>query len=129
MPVRRRNDKRRAELTDEHEAWLAGDDRGSVFVQFSPATELKELWEAHAERIVADHVADYPGTRPTRWWEFESDQTRRRLGGTNASVRRTGSQAYILIRSALNLDQPVDGEILFWHGGRYSWQPNRFPRS
>lgn len=99
MPVRRRTDKRRAEVTDEHEAWLNGDDKASGFVQYAPEGELAELWAAHSARIVAEHVVIYPGTRPARWWQYEAPrlplgtfpgcyydgklpEPRRRLGGT-----------------------------------------------
>src|SRR5882762_9486731 len=81
MPVRRRIDKRRQEVTDEHEAWLHGDDKGSGFIQYAPNDELAALWATHSERIVADHVAVYPGTRPARWWKYEAVEPRRRLGG------------------------------------------------
>ena len=82
MPVRRRVDKRRQAVTDEHEAWLQGDDKASGFVQYAPTDELAALWTQHSERIVAEHVALYPGTRPARWWQHESREPRRRLGGT-----------------------------------------------
>jgi hypothetical protein len=80
MPVRRRIDKRRAEVTDEHEAWLHGEDKASGFIQYAPNDELAALWGAHSERIVADHVSNYPGTRPVRWWQY-AVEPRRRLGG------------------------------------------------
>ena len=70
MPVRKRIDKRKQEVTDCHEAWLNGDDKASGFVQYAPEGELAELWAAHSERIVAEHVTIYPGTRPTRWWRY-----------------------------------------------------------
>jgi hypothetical protein len=99
MPVRRRNDKRRAEVTEEHEAWLHGDDKASGFVKYSPDDELVALWETHAERIIAEHVTIYPGSRPHRWWQYSAPripvgtypgvwydgklpEPRQRLGGT-----------------------------------------------
>jgi hypothetical protein len=81
MPVRRRADKRRQAVTDEHEAWLQGHGKASGFVQYAPSDELAALWAAHAERMVAEHVTAYPGTRPGRWWQFETVEPRRRLGG------------------------------------------------
>jgi hypothetical protein len=71
MPVRRRVDRRRTEVTDEQEAWLR-DDKASGFVQYAPDDVLAALWEAHSERIVAEHVTNYPGTRPARWWQHEA---------------------------------------------------------
>jgi hypothetical protein len=98
MPVRRRADKRRAEVTDEHEAWLNSDDRAAGFVPYAPDDELAALWAVHSERIVADHVAISPGTRPHRFWQYSAPrlplgtfpgcyfdgklpEPRRRLGG------------------------------------------------
>jgi hypothetical protein len=72
VPVRRRIDKRRAEVTDEHEAWLQGNDSGCGLVPYSTHEELAALWAAHSERIVAEHVTNYPGTRPARWWQHEA---------------------------------------------------------
>jgi hypothetical protein len=99
MPVRKRVDKRRAEVTDEHKAWLHGDDKASGFVQYAPNDELAALWETHSERIVAEYVTIRPGTRPVRWWRYsapripvgtfpgcyydgELPEPRQRLGGT-----------------------------------------------
>jgi hypothetical protein len=82
MPVRKRKDLRRAEVTDEHEAWLRSDDKAAGFVKYAPDDELAALWAAHSERIVAEHVAAHPGSRPERWWKFQSPEPRRRLGGT-----------------------------------------------
>ena len=28
----------------------------------------------HRDRIVAEHVVEHPGTRPTRWWEFSAPE-------------------------------------------------------
>jgi hypothetical protein len=34
--------------------------------------QQRALWEEHRDRIVAEHVAESPGTRATRWWEFDA---------------------------------------------------------
>jgi hypothetical protein len=72
MPVRKRVDKRRQSVTDQHEAWLQGNDKASGFVKYAASDELAALWDAHAERIVAAHVSLYPGTRPERWWQYSA---------------------------------------------------------
>jgi hypothetical protein len=36
--------------------------------------QQRALWEQHRDRIVAEHVAENPGTRPTRWWEFDAPE-------------------------------------------------------
>src|SRR5438132_718453 len=81
MPVRRRIDRRRQDVTDEHEAWLLGDQFAGGLFKYSPAEELAAFWAEHSERIVADHVAEFPGTRPARWWQREASEPRKRLGG------------------------------------------------
>jgi hypothetical protein len=75
MPVRKRLDKRRQEVTDEHEAWLHGDNKAAGFVKYAPDGELAALWAAHSERIVADHVADHPGSRPERWFQYDAPRS------------------------------------------------------
>lgn len=72
MPIRRRIDKRREDITEEQEAWLNGDDKGAVFFKFLPDDELLAFWNLHSERIVAEHVARYPGSRPVRWWDYDA---------------------------------------------------------
>ena len=72
MPVRKRKDLRRAEVTDQHESWLHGDDKASEFVKYAPDNELAALWFDHSERIVTEHVADHPGSRPERWWQYDA---------------------------------------------------------
>jgi hypothetical protein len=81
MPVRRRIDKRREEVTDQHEAWLRGADIGCGLIPYSPREELATLWAAHSDRIVTEHVTLYPGTRPARFWQYEAVDPRQRLGG------------------------------------------------
>ena len=81
MPVRRRVDKRREAITDEHEAWLHGDDNRAGFFKYSLHNDLAALWAANSERVIAAHVADYPGTRPARWWQYDASEPRCRLGG------------------------------------------------
>lgn len=44
MPVRKRNLKRRGELSDEEQAWLNGEDNCG-FVRFMPREKLEALWE------------------------------------------------------------------------------------
>src|SRR5882672_948942 len=100
MPVRKRVDKRKQAVTDQHEAWLHGNDAAAGFIKYSPSEELAALWDAHAERIVAEHVADNPGTRPQRWYQYDAPrlaapgmyydnklpEPRRRLSGVGTPV-------------------------------------------
>ena len=51
MPRKIRNNKRRAALTADARAWLAGEPRG--FFEFKSHDELIPLWEAHGDPDVA----------------------------------------------------------------------------
>jgi hypothetical protein len=85
MPRRKRVNRRRVELTDQQIAWLNGDDDGSEFFYFHDRDELRLFWIAHGERVTAEHVAENPGTRPRRWWQYDSPEPRRRIGGIGSA--------------------------------------------
>jgi hypothetical protein len=51
MPVKRRTNKRRDELTDNARAWLRGEPCG--FFEFKGHEELLALWQAHGDESVA----------------------------------------------------------------------------
>jgi hypothetical protein len=71
MPVRKRFEKRRQMLGDDAADWLRGGD-GGAWIYFQTADELAALWHDHGELLVAEHVDQYPGTRPERWWHFDA---------------------------------------------------------
>src|SRR4051794_17065283 len=41
----------------------------------------RQLWAEHGQSIVAEWIADRPGTRPTYWWRYEAPGPRVRCGG------------------------------------------------
>lgn len=45
MPVRRRSDKRRAEIDEDGAAWLRGEPNG--FFEFKPTLELEDFWRRY----------------------------------------------------------------------------------
>jgi hypothetical protein len=51
MPVKRRNNKRRLELSDDARAWLEG--RPCGFFEFKHPDELIPLWLAHGDSKAA----------------------------------------------------------------------------
>jgi hypothetical protein len=73
MAVRRRTDKRRGELSGDALAWL--EDRPCGFFKFKGDDYLANLWKTHGDAVVAEHVEDFPGTRPARWWEYDSPRS------------------------------------------------------
>ena len=93
MPIKRRVSKLREPLDADHEAWLKGARSYCEF--FDGEDKLAEHWREHGERIVAEWVSEFPGTRPDRWWQYSAPrgpdgklkrpfgwpELRRRLGG------------------------------------------------
>jgi hypothetical protein len=110
MPVKRRVDKRREELTPEAEAWLTGEEPRGEFWIFESKDKLARTWADHRDRILAEWVAKNPGTRPAQWWDYDAPriplgtytgrfydgelpEPRQRLAGTGTPAHET--QAYI----------------------------------
>jgi hypothetical protein len=38
---------------------------------------LAAVWADHGDAIVAEHVAEHPGSRPHRWWQYSAPEPRR----------------------------------------------------
>jgi hypothetical protein len=74
MPVKRRISKRRVDLEDGAERWLRDEPCG--FFKFKTDEDLRALWAEHGDRIVAEWVANNPGTRPTQWWKYSTPEPR-----------------------------------------------------
>jgi hypothetical protein len=72
MAVKRRTPKRRQAADEEEEKWLRGEPCG--FIRFIEEERLAKLWQDHRERIIAEHVAEWPGTRPCRWWQYDAPE-------------------------------------------------------
>src|SRR5678815_4034703 len=84
MPIKRRTDKRRPDLPEGAIDWLHGGNGlagGWFYLDAGSEDGLTALWRAHADEIVAEHVAEYLGTRPRRWWDYDAPEPRQRLGG------------------------------------------------
>jgi hypothetical protein len=80
MPRKLRQPKNREQLNPDALEWLGGNDR-VAWAYLVSADELVALWRDWGDQFVADHVAEYPGTRPDRWWAHDAPEPRRRLGG------------------------------------------------
>jgi hypothetical protein len=98
MPVKRRQAKKREDLSAEQEAWLQGFDRAACFFAFLPKDELAGFWAEHGDRVIEEHVAQWPGrahpdggnmntpriavgTYPDCWYDGKLPEPRMRLGG------------------------------------------------
>jgi len=55
--------------------------------------DLVDGWQQFGPRILEEHIAETPGTRPWGWWQFEAPGRRRVLGVryTPASERAKGT--------------------------------------
>ena len=80
MPVKRRAGKRRPDLPTEAVDWLH-DGTGGAWIYFVTEEEKLDLWREFEDEVVAEHISEWPGTRPERWWEFSAPEPRRRVGG------------------------------------------------
>jgi hypothetical protein len=94
--------------------WLLWED---VFV-FECCLSLDAVWADNREWVVAEHVAEHPGTRPVRWWEYDAPRSdddyagwdpgtapkqRKRLGG----VGQTFAEAGFAVKPYWHLGIPV----------------------
>jgi hypothetical protein len=76
MPRRQRTDfTRRQALDADGEAWLRNEPCG--WFKFKGEEFLKQLWQDHGESIVEEHVTQWPGTRPARWWQYDAPRSPR----------------------------------------------------
>lgn len=90
MPVRRKLMKRaKIELTEGQIAWLNSEPYQNTISHFCAYFNAgllkyqgtKELWDTHKSDILEKWILKHPGTRPERWWEFDTTEARLRLGG------------------------------------------------
>jgi hypothetical protein len=77
----RRQRARAADVSPERLDWLRGGAGGEDEQFCSIPEEFAALWHGYEEQIVGEHIAEQPGTRPLRWWEFSAPEPRRRVGG------------------------------------------------
>jgi len=88
MPRKRRNPKtRRAEIPANVLAYLKDDFSGSPEVARNVRAavyfnDIAAWWGLMKDEILEDWAREQPGTRPRAWWEYNSKEPRRRLGGT-----------------------------------------------
>ncbi|HJU18585.1 MAG TPA: hypothetical protein VJ770_19205 [Stellaceae bacterium] len=89
--------------------WLVGrDSDGAEWAPLLDAEELPVLWEAIRDDVIAEHVRNYPGTRPRGWWAFDAPEPRRKLGGTGEP---RGTSLCGLTPSGLYDDYPKPREL------------------
>lgn len=105
MPVKRRKSKQKAALSPGATRWLRGehhedieeiDPEEIVWYLFESDDELAQTWRENADWVLAEWIAENPGTRPEHWWRYDAPrdtstgrywdgefpEPRIRLGGT-----------------------------------------------
>ncbi|MGU3496409.1 hypothetical protein ACLBXM_20415 [Xanthobacteraceae bacterium A53D] len=86
MPtLRRRRTERRPPLTEDQTEWLRGSSRTDVDL-FETDDQQAALWQTNGAAVVAEHIRQWPGTRPRRWWQLEAPGARERVGGTGTAL-------------------------------------------
>lgn len=74
MVLRRSQRPHKAEATDLRGICVSGvafrHDADKRPVPSPSLEELAEFWREHGDRLVAEHVATHPDTRPWAWWQF-----------------------------------------------------------
>lgn len=143
MPVRRKDAKRRLGLTpacrkelEQGFAWP------TPFDGYRNDPDDQEAgWREHGEQVLADWIAQHPGSRPWGWWAFAAPDARLRLGGTDddwrdppryesqlAYLERTGSlleaeRAALAAFPPARLDAMRDPEVVHAVTGPLPGQP------
>jgi hypothetical protein len=102
VPVKRRLPKTKLhpEVTPEAALW-ARDEEGSCLWPYVTSDEAKRAtWNFLRDEVVREHVAEWPGTRPIRWWQYDSspDEPRLRLGGVGTTWHQYHSRPEVLYR-------------------------------
>jgi hypothetical protein len=78
MPrVRRRALARNDVLSDKAKVWLETGHDLLWFATDCTEEDLPELWERFGEEILADHIAQHPGSRPWGWWRWSAPEAPR----------------------------------------------------
>lgn len=77
MPVRRRVDKRRRELTEaERHVLFDGSIEDADLIDtakiYFAKLDSEELWVEHKEWLLPEWVDRFPGTRPQLWWDHSA---------------------------------------------------------
>jgi hypothetical protein len=77
-----------------------------------------EAWRYHGERLLADWIEKYPGSRPWPWWVFEHGQERPIVNPmpaeSEASVRRDYTYFGIVHSSILHGHGAAPGQMVPW---------------
>jgi hypothetical protein len=78
------------QLTPDAVAFLRGENDAYPWVAGISLDAAAELYRSHAAEMIAEHIAENPGSRPRLWWQHCAPEPRRRLGGIGSSNAHFG---------------------------------------
>jgi hypothetical protein len=137
MASKERNSKRRvgidAEVTPLQLSWLRGEQLPDTFealmLEYDKHGTNAALWAQHREMIIAEHIEQWPGTRPPLFWEHDVPRSslkthsgyhdvptpRTRLGGTGTPAHEVLNWAPRFLLG-LPLDWVNESDVEYWGG-------------
>jgi hypothetical protein len=139
MARKRRVAKTRRELTEPEAAWLHSrllpDGSRPIDIELLGCEgDRRQLWQAHGDDVVAEWIADNPGTRPAKWWKYTAEHMRERVGGVGSPAHEAlayvpyyvyGIPAIWLLTSGVGY---FNGQSLDWRqGATGAIDPNAVP--
>src|SRR5262249_49105146 len=116
MPTNRRRKPRQRRLSHRC-PWLwehlrTGD---SFEVELGEVTitedQLREAWEQLRERVLAEHIAEQPGTRPWAWWQWDAPEPRRKLDPGPESSWPCRWHGYPLVYGPVRPEDQYEAEV------------------
>lgn len=116
MGRKRRVSKRRADLTEQQIAWLAGDYENAGFTNYIHDDELSDLWNRYVDSIIEEHIIENPGTRPGRWWKYTAPELRNRLGGVGTPAMEVLEIYNPRVRYGIPVDWINAFDVAFYTG-------------
>ena len=75
MPRPRRAARSRRTISDALRRWAYGLEAiegEKLFKYTTTAEHFAGVWDALRDEVVADWIAEHPGTRPARWWGYDA---------------------------------------------------------
>ncbi len=80
-------------MTEEQKRYLLDvvASNGSLEIPFESEQERRVVWFQNRERLLREHIAAKPGTRPSAWWAYEAPEPRQLLSGV---VEQVGKELY-----------------------------------
>ncbi|MCK4537383.1 MAG: hypothetical protein KAV42_01160 [Candidatus Krumholzibacteria bacterium] len=63
-------------------------------IPFDNNDHLIEMWRKYRDRVIAEHTADRPGTRPWAFWRYDAEEPRRLQSGDEIEIEGNWRHQY-----------------------------------